>query len=174
MDRWLCPLSIGCRRCRYPCDLRKMLIFFLTVLTLSRNSLPCQIPSVFSIEVALPRLIRCELSRLRCHSHSLLLPSYLCRIKRKENSLCSACGHLLQDLITSSLTVPHPSLSGAPSSALLPFLTSDPDLGAWPDCWVSVEFLHTPIPRKGLGSTTITTRISVVRIFLGLLCVGLK
>jgi len=24
----------------------------------------------------------------------------------------------------------------------------------WPDCWVSVEFLHAPIPRKGSGSTT--------------------
>jgi len=51
----------------------------------------------------------------------------------------------------------HPSLSGAPSSALhLPFLTSGPDLGAWPDCWVSMEFLHALIPRKGSGSTTTT------------------
>jgi len=32
MDRWLCPLSFGCRRCRYPCGLRKMLIFLFTVL----------------------------------------------------------------------------------------------------------------------------------------------
>jgi len=29
---------------------------------------------------------------------SLLLSSYLCRIKQKENSSCSACGHLLQNL----------------------------------------------------------------------------
>jgi len=43
------------------------------------------------------RLIRCVLSLLRCHGHSLL-SSYLCRIKRKENSSCSACGHPLQDL----------------------------------------------------------------------------
>jgi len=51
----------------------------------------------------------------------------------------------------------HPSLSGAPSSALLlPSLTSGPDLGARPDCWVSVEFLHATIPRKGSGSTTTT------------------
>jgi len=35
-------------------------------------------------------------------------------------------------------------------------LTSGPDLGAWPECWVSVEFLHVPIPRKGSGSTTTT------------------
>jgi len=38
-----------------------------------------------------------------------------------------------------------------------PFLTSGTDLGAWPNCWVSVEFLHAPIPRKGSGSTTTTT-----------------
>jgi len=35
-------------------------------------------------------------------------------------------------------------------------LTSGSDLGAWPDCWVSVEFLHAPIPRKGSGSTPTT------------------
>jgi len=58
--------------------------------------------------------------------------------------------------LTSSLTVPHPSLSGAPSSTPLPFLTSGPDFGAWPDCWVSVEFLYAPITRKRSGSTTTT------------------
>jgi len=112
-----------------------------------------------SEELALPRLIRCKLPRLRCHGHSLLLSSYLCRIKRTENSSCSACGHSLQPadtLCTSYLTVPHPSLSGAPSSAPLPFLTSGADLGAWPNCWVSVEFFHVPIPRKGSGSTATT------------------
>jgi len=41
----------------------------------------------------LPRLARCKLSRLRCHSYSLLLSSYLCRIKRKN-----LCGHQLQYL----------------------------------------------------------------------------
>ena len=46
----------------------------------------------------LSRSIRSELSRLRCHGHSLLLSSYLHRISRKENSDCSACGHPLQDL----------------------------------------------------------------------------
>jgi len=90
----------------------------------------------------------------------LLLSSYLCRIKRKENSSCSACGLTLQDL-TSSLTVPHPSLSSVPSSSLLlPFLTSGPDLGAWPNCWVSVEFLHAPIPQKGSDCTTTKSWIS--------------
>jgi len=112
----------------------------------------CKIPSVSSAELALPRLIRRELSRLRCHGHILLLFS------RKENSSsCSACGHLLQDLTISSWIVPHLSLSGALSLALLlPFLTSGADLGMWPDCRVSVEFLHSPIPRKGSGSATIT------------------
>ena len=43
----------------------------------------------------LSRSIRSELSRLRCHGHSLLLSSYLHRISRKENSDCSACGHPL-------------------------------------------------------------------------------
>jgi len=28
---------------------------------------------------------------------------------------------------------------------LLPTLISGPNLGAWPDCWVSAEFLCTPI-----------------------------
>jgi len=65
--------------------------------TLSHNSLSCQIPSVSWEKLALLRFICCELSRLRCHGHSLLLYTYLCRIKRKENS-CSACGHPLQDL----------------------------------------------------------------------------
>jgi len=37
--------------------------------------------------------------------------------------------------------------------------TSGPDLGAWPDCWISVEFLHAPILRKGSGSTTTTTKL---------------
>jgi len=39
----------------------------------SHKSLSCQISSVSSEELALPRLIRCELSRLRCHGHSFLL-----------------------------------------------------------------------------------------------------
>jgi len=42
-----------------------------------------------------------------------------------------------------------------------PFLTSDPDLGVWRDCWVSVEFLCAPISRKRSGSTTITTNVLI-------------
>jgi len=100
--------------------------------TLSHNSLSCQVPSVSSEELALPRLIRCELSQLRCHDHSIFLSSYLWKIKKKENSSSSACGTLCRIWLTSSLTVPPPSLCGALSSApLLPFLTSGPDLGSW-------------------------------------------
>jgi len=67
---------------------------------LSHNSLFYQIPSVSSEELALFRLARCELSQFRCHGHSLLLSSYLCKIKRKEDFSCSACGVRtpLQDL----------------------------------------------------------------------------
>jgi len=64
-------------------------------------------------------------------------PLYLCRIKRK-NSFC-ACGL---------------SLSSAQSLTLLPFVISSPDLGAWPNIWVSMKFLCTPILQKSLGSTT--------------------
>jgi len=125
--------------------------------TLSHNSLSCQIPSVSSEELVLPRLIRCELSQLRCHGHSLLLPSYLCRIKRK-NSSCRACRHPLQDLTHLLLDCPaFEHLRRSSSAPLLTFLTSGPDLGAWPDCWVSVEFFYAPIPQKGSGSTTTTT-----------------
>jgi len=45
---------------------------------------------------------------------------------------------------------------------LLLFLMSGPDIGAWPDCWVSVEFFYASIPRKGSGSTTITTFTTVL------------
>ena len=45
-----------------------------------------------------------------------------------------------------------------------------PDLGVWPDCWVSAEFLRAPIPRKGSGSTTTSLwfkfKITVLRAFL--------
>jgi len=65
---------------------------------LYHNSLFFQISSVSSKELVLPLLIRCELPRLRRHGHSLLLSSYLSRVKWKENSSCSAYGHHLQHL----------------------------------------------------------------------------
>ena len=64
---------------------------------ISHSHLYFQVPEVSSEELLLSRFIRCELSRLRCHGHSLLSSSYLHGISRKENSACSACGSL-QDL----------------------------------------------------------------------------
>ena len=65
---------------------------------ISHSHLNFQDPEFSSEELLLFRPIRCELSRLCCHSHSLLLSSYLHRISRKENSACSACGHPIQNL----------------------------------------------------------------------------
>jgi len=60
----------------------------------------------------LPRLARCELFHFAATVTSLLLPSYLCRIKR-ENSSCSVCGHQLQHVTHLLLDCPasesHPS-----------------------------------------------------------------
>ena len=65
---------------------------------ISHTHLNFQVPEVSSKELLLSRSIRCELSRLCCHGHSLLLSSYLHRISRKKNSACRASGHPLQDL----------------------------------------------------------------------------
>ena len=64
---------------------------------ISHSHLNFQVPKSLW-RLLLSRSIRSELSRFRCHGHSLLLSSYLHRISRKENSDCSACGHPLQDL----------------------------------------------------------------------------
>ena len=65
---------------------------------ISHSYINHQVSEVSSEKLLLSRPIRCELFRLRCHGHSLLLFSFLRRISRKENSVCSACGHPLQDL----------------------------------------------------------------------------
>ena len=65
---------------------------------ISHTHLNFQVPEVPLEELLLFRPIRCELSRLRCHGHCLLLFLYLHWISRKENFACSACGHPLQDL----------------------------------------------------------------------------
>ena len=65
---------------------------------ISHSYMNQQVPKASSEELLLSRPICCELSSLRYHGHSLLLSSYLHRISRKENSACSACGHLLQNL----------------------------------------------------------------------------
>jgi len=43
-------------------------------------------------------------------SQAILLSSYLCRIKRKENSSCRACGDPLQDRTHLLLDCPAPEL----------------------------------------------------------------
>jgi len=65
-----------------------------------------------------------------------------------QHSSCNACGRHLQDPTNLLLDCPHPSHSGAPPLAILLFLISGPDLGAWPDCWISVEIFHAHVPRK--------------------------
>ena len=68
---------------------------------------------------------------------------------------------LYRTSIISSSTVlllnPFTNLSLAPFSL---FSIYGPDLGVWPDCWVSAEFLHATIPQKGSGSTTTTRLLS--------------
>ena len=71
---------------------------------------------------------------------------------------------LYRTSIISSSTVlslnPFSNLSLAPLSL---FSIYGPDLGVWPDCWVSAEFLRAPNPRKGSGSTTTTFFFSTAR-----------
>ena len=72
---------------------------------------------------------------------------------------------LYRTSIISSLTVlplnPFVNLSLDPLSL---FLIYGPELGVWPDCWVSAEFLRAPIPRKGSSrTTTITTLLLMLR-----------
>ena len=105
---------------------------------ISHSHLNFQVPEVSSEELLLFRSIRSELSRLRCHGHSLFLSSYLHRISRKENSDCSACGHPLQDLNHLLLDCP---ASGPLRKSIFGSSLSILDLWSrpwvWPDCWVS-------------------------------------
>ena len=101
--------------------------------------------------ITVSRPIRCELSRLRYHGHSLLLSSYLHRISRK-NSACSAGGHPLQDLNYLLLDCP----ASEPLRKSI-FGASLPILDLWSRPWgVSPTVgsqLRVPIPRKGSGSS---------------------
>ena len=99
------------------------------------------------------RHARCDLSRLRCNGHSLLLSSYLSRIGRIENPSCSACGHPSQD--TSHLILHCPATEFLRRSLFGNFLSLyDLCPRPWvvPDFWGSVVLRHQPIPRKGLGN----------------------
>jgi len=59
--------------------------------------LPCRFHG-FSQRNCPSQPIPMELSQSRSHDHSLLFPSYLCRIKRKKTSSCNPGGYQLQDL----------------------------------------------------------------------------
>ena len=112
-------LPIGPRTRRSPPEMKKADLLAKTGASLPTDAIPSPFPPVSAKvrycqyrnwrrhisqlpsevwRLLLSRSIRSELSRLRCHGHSLLLSSYLHRISRKENSDCSACGHPLQDL----------------------------------------------------------------------------
>ena len=123
---------------------------------ISHSHLNFQVPEVFSEELLLSRPILCELSRLRCHGHSLLLSSYLHMISRKENSAGSACGHPLQDL-THLLDCP---ASEPLRKSIFGFSLSILDL--WSRPWGVARLLGLrgvpprPHPRKGSGITTTT------------------
>ena len=65
--------------------------------SVSSRLLPHQVPLVSSEEQSLPRNVRCNLSRLRCNGHSLLLNSYRHRIGLSPSSSCSKCGHVDHD-----------------------------------------------------------------------------
>ena len=114
-----------------------------------------QVSEVSLEELLLSHPIRCELSRLRSHGHSLLLSSYLHRISRKENSACSACGHPLQDLNHFLLDCPasEPLCKSIFGSSLC-------FLDQWSRPWGVARLLGLrgvpplPHPRKGSGSTT--------------------
>jgi len=92
----------------------------------------------------------CELSRLWCHDHSPCFVLLSMQDKTEEK-------FFFQRLRTSSAgsNSPSPGLSCIPSLSArhlcttYSFLISDPDLGVWPDCWVSVEFFRALMPQKG-------------------------
>ena len=115
--------------------------------TVSSKFLDTQVPSISTEEFVLPRHARCVLSCLRCNGHSLLLGSYLSRMGKIENPLCSTCGHLSED--TSHLILHCPATDFLTTLCL--FTTSGPDVGELPGFWGSMVFRHAPILRKGSG-----------------------
>ena len=119
---------------------------------ISRSHLGFRVPEVSSEELLLSRSVRSGLSRLRCHGHGLLLPSYLHRISRKENSDCSACGHPLQDLNHLLLDCP---ASGSLRKSI--FGSSLSILDLWSRPWGVARLLGLrgvppcPNPSEGVG-----------------------
>ena len=108
-----------------------------------------------------PRHVRCVLSRLRCNGSSLQLNSYLSRIGRIENPLCSACGHPCQDI---SHLILHCPVTDSLRRSLFGDSLSLYDLWSRP---LGVARLLGPhglppclIPRKGSGSNNNTSSTS--------------
>ena len=134
--------------------------------TVSSKFFDTQVPSISTEELVLRRHARCVLCRLRCNGHSLLLSSYLSRIGRIENSYCSACGCLSQDLSF------HSALSSyrlfAPLTLCLTTI-SGPGPGELPGFWGSMVFRHAPIPRKGSGNQQQQASWEDIRLYLWLL-----
>jgi len=94
---------------------------------------------------------------VNCPDFAATVTAFSRHLPMQDKTACSACEHHLQDPTHLLLDCPaSESLRRAifGTTVLLPFLTSGTDLGVWPDCWVSVEFLRAPIPWKGYGGTT--------------------
>ena len=124
--------------------------------TVSSKFFHALVSSVFSEELVLPRHARWVLPRLRCNRHSLLLSSYLSRIGRIENLLCSACGHPSQDISYSYCPV-----ADALRRSLFGDFLSLYDL--WSRPWGVARLLgfhgllHAPSLGRGRVTTTTTT-----------------
>jgi len=100
-----CPLAPIIAKIRHTCS-------SLWKRNLSHNSLSCQIPSISSEELDLPRTFPVS-SAVNYTDFAATVTAFFC-----------------------------------------PLIYAGSGLGAWPDCWISVEFLHALIPRKRSGSIT--------------------
>ena len=125
---------------------------------ISHSHLNFQAPEVSSEELLLSCPIRSKLSGFAAMATVFFYPHIFTGSVGRRILFVVPVDTLYRTSIISSSTVlplnPFINLSLAPLS---PFLIYGPDLGVWPNCWVSAEFLRAPIPRKGSGSTTTTT-----------------
>ena len=107
-----------------------------------------QVPKVSSEELLLSRPIRCELSAFAAMATIFFYPHIFTGSVGRRILLVVPVDTLYRTSIISYSTVqplnPFVNLSLAPTSL---FLIYGPDLGVWPDCWVSAEFLRAPTPR---------------------------
>ena len=107
----------------------------------------------------LPGHAHCVLSRLRCNGHNLLLNSYLSRIDRIDNPLCSACGHPTQNTAHLNLSCPATNFTHVRFLAThFLYTTCDQGLGELPSFWGFMVFHQALIRRKGQVTTTTKTR----------------